>query len=731
MAVTMSAMGGTTPYTWSASGLPPGLAINSVSGVIGGTPSPGSASTYIVTVSVKDSSSPQLSASTAPLSLTINPGSNFLTVDGGTVGQNLQLPLTITLSSGASGGPVTISSSNPGIVTLAARSTDAGSGQIAISPGVGTTTFQVFAFGVGNSGSSVITAHTANFVDGTSTITAAHSAFVLAGPNGTGGSFTTGQGSVTQLTVSAVPLDSSGNAGSPQALAGAQSAIVTLSVGTSSLGTVSPTSITFTGGQNNIGAQFTAGSSMVSSTITANEPAGFSTPAGGANVLSVSISTQLLQCSTVTVGQNLENQATCSLSGPASSTTTVTLTSNDSSKLLLAVNANDPGSVSITRTIPTGGTSTAPFYVYGLGNTGQTSFGATAGGFTATGLVTLAKSGFVLISPFGLGANFPATAGGSPQGITVQTALLDASNNYLDTQAVAGGITASVTVTSSNTTFGTVTSPAVITGSNNTANVQFQALSAGQTVLTAVAPAGYATPTAFASVTATVGQPRMLIDDGNAIGKNLERIGTIILLGAPAPAGGLQVTLQATGSMLLSAAPNGDDAGNSTVVVTIPGGGTSGTYFMYALDNFGTATVTATASAGGFKSGSGTESLTPSGIVIMGPGGQSGLIPFNTALSGGDKPLSILTAQLDASGNFVQPQPLAGSASLTVLTTNSNSATGTVPSTATILPGNTANGTTSVQFHPVAVGSTTIGVAQPFGYTVPIDGTSSLKVNVQ
>jgi hypothetical protein len=726
---TVAAMGGTQPYTWSASGLPPVLTINTVSGLIGGTPSSGSMGTYIVTVTVKDSSTPQLSTST-PLSLTINPGNqNFLTVSGGTVGQNLQLPLTVTLSSGSSGSPVTISSSNPGVVTLAARPTDAGSGQISITPGLGTTTFQVFAFGVANSGSSTITAHTANYVDGTSPITAAPSAFVLAGPNGTGGSFTTGPLSATQLTISAVPLDSSGNPGSPQALAGAQSAVVTLSVGTSALGTVAPTSIAFTGGQNNLGAQFNAGTTAVSSTITANEPAGFSTPAGSANVLSVTISVQNLQCTAVTVGQNFENQTTCALNGPASSDTIVTLTSNDPTKLLLAVNATDPGSISISRTIRTGGTSTPPFYVYGVGNTGQTSFGATAGGLTGTGTVTLAKSGFVLISPFGLGANFPATAGGAPIGITVQTALLDASGNYLDTQAVAGGISASVAVTSSNTSVGTVTSPAVITGANNTATVQFQALSGGTTVLTAVAPGGYTTPASFASVTATVGQPRILIDDGNTIGKNLERIGTIILLGAPAPAGGLQVTLQATGSLLLSSSANGDDAGNSTVVVTIPGGGTSGTYYMYALDSFGTATVAATAA--GFKSGSGTETLTPSGIVIQGPGGQSGLIPFNTPLSGGDKPLSILTAQLDASGNFVQAQPLAGTASLTILTSNSNSATGTVSSTATILPGNTANGTTTVQFHPVAVGSTTITAAQPFGYTVPADGTGSLKINVQ
>jgi hypothetical protein len=48
----MRATGGTTPYTWSATGLPTGLAINSSTGVISG--SVGRAATYTVTVTAVD-----------------------------------------------------------------------------------------------------------------------------------------------------------------------------------------------------------------------------------------------------------------------------------------------------------------------------------------------------------------------------------------------------------------------------------------------------------------------------------------------------------------------------------------------------------------------------------------------------------------------------------------------------------------------------------------------------
>jgi hypothetical protein len=48
----MSASGGTAPYTWAAISLPPGLTINSTSGLISGTPT--TAGSFAVTVTAKD-----------------------------------------------------------------------------------------------------------------------------------------------------------------------------------------------------------------------------------------------------------------------------------------------------------------------------------------------------------------------------------------------------------------------------------------------------------------------------------------------------------------------------------------------------------------------------------------------------------------------------------------------------------------------------------------------------
>jgi len=73
----VTATGGQTPYAWSASGLPNGMAINSTTGAVFGTPTV--AGTFNFTVTVQDSSSPQQTASKV-LSITVVGGTSTLSI---------------------------------------------------------------------------------------------------------------------------------------------------------------------------------------------------------------------------------------------------------------------------------------------------------------------------------------------------------------------------------------------------------------------------------------------------------------------------------------------------------------------------------------------------------------------------------------------------------------------------------------------------------------------------
>ncbi len=73
----VAATGGQTPYSWSATGLPNGMGINSSTGAPFGTPTV--SGTFNVTVTVTDSSSPQKTASKV-LSLSVQPATSALSI---------------------------------------------------------------------------------------------------------------------------------------------------------------------------------------------------------------------------------------------------------------------------------------------------------------------------------------------------------------------------------------------------------------------------------------------------------------------------------------------------------------------------------------------------------------------------------------------------------------------------------------------------------------------------
>ncbi|KAA1417003.1 ExeM/NucH family extracellular endonuclease [Nocardioides humilatus] len=76
---TMAATGGTSPYTWSATGLPTGVSINNLTGEVSGTPSV--TCTCSVSVTATDAASPTPETANESFTFTVNPAPTLTAID--------------------------------------------------------------------------------------------------------------------------------------------------------------------------------------------------------------------------------------------------------------------------------------------------------------------------------------------------------------------------------------------------------------------------------------------------------------------------------------------------------------------------------------------------------------------------------------------------------------------------------------------------------------------------
>jgi type II secretory pathway pseudopilin PulG len=132
---TATATGGTGNYSWSATGLPPGMSIDPTTGAISGTPTTSSA--FTVTVTVTDNASPLVSKSRG-YTLTINAAPSITYVSPCDVKQNKPFSFTLT----AIRGTGTLTWSSPGFPAWG-TTVDAAGNVTGNAPGSGSATFSV------------------------------------------------------------------------------------------------------------------------------------------------------------------------------------------------------------------------------------------------------------------------------------------------------------------------------------------------------------------------------------------------------------------------------------------------------------------------------------------------------------------------------------------------------------------------------------------------------------
>ncbi|HXS96501.1 MAG TPA: PKD domain-containing protein [Candidatus Limnocylindrales bacterium] len=664
--------------------------------------------------------------STAVLTVSL-PTNGIFTVSNVSVGQNLEAQIQVNLSNPVPAGQlnVTLTSSDPSKLLIGSLvSQGPVSGVTVLQFPQGTSSGIAYVQALASSGTVTVTASATGYTSGVGTVTLTPSGFVVTGPVPTVGvaSFPTNVGNTTTLTISAARLNADLSFAEIQGIRGGFTIPVPITSSNTTVGGISPSSVTFTPADTAYVTTFTA-RAVGATLVSVPTPAGFSLPAGGANGITANVSPGGVTAPSITVGKNLEVTGQVTLTGAPSVDTIVTLTSNDPSRLLFGVNGTDGGAPVIpipncTPPVPdpnnackivkirAGQNHTPDIFFYGMDSSASVTYTASVPAFgTATGTVSFQPSGILLEGPFGRGSSFSVATGSAPTTLTVESALLDASRNFVALQSVApvpGVAPVSVNVTSSNASVGAISpSPVSIPAGSAGVTTSFIPGSAGSTTVSVNVPTGFSTPAQFTSLAATVSTAGIAASNDVSLGKFLQFQGNFAL-GAPAPAGGLQVTVSSnnTTSLLISASATA--AGTNAVQIALPGGGFNGNYYLQGLTSSGTATYTV--SAPGYASFTGTVTLTPSGVIVW-----DGVNPSSTVFGSN---VVVSMAQLDATNQYVQVEQLAGG--LPAVQVNIATSTGSITSPLTIPAGSSGVNTVlnAPQFSSPIVTATT-----PPGFT--------------
>ena len=138
-------------------------------------------------------------------------------------------------------------------------------------------------------------------------------------------------------------------------------------------------------------------------TITVQNPPGYTAPTDGSKTVQVTVADGGCLAGNITVGRNLETTMRVGLNGIAPpGGVSMTVTSNDPSKLRFSKTSAGAGAAAITLSLPENAGASPEFSVDGLASSGTATYTAQASGFgQCTGTVTFAPSGIVFANSSG------------------------------------------------------------------------------------------------------------------------------------------------------------------------------------------------------------------------------------------------------------------------------------------------------------------------------------------
>ena len=414
-----------------------------------------------------------------------------------TVGVDLQTTSTVHLE-GVPPSPVdvVVTVANPSIATVSSDPLTAGSGSVAFT-GVSTTGNKTFYVQGRALGATTMSLSATGYNTKTYTVTVNPSGFYIYSSTAFRTTLYSANTTVTLRSARLAPGTLAYAANQP--VRGGLTVNVPLISSNTAVGVVTVSPVVFA---SNVSQAITAFDPLSGglTNLSLTTPAGFSTmPVDQVAVATVEAALVVGQHETI--GKDLQTSSSVSLEATPPSAVDIVVTVGDPSKAVISTSSTAAGSSTITFT-NVGNTAGKTFYVQGLA-VGTTTITATANGYqTSVRTVTIDPSGFVISSP----TSITTTAGAGNTSVQIAASRLNASTlQWVAYQAVRGGFTASVPVTSSNAAAGVVTiSPAVFNGNVAYVTTAFDPLAAGTTVISAEPPSGFSTPTTKRQINATV-----------------------------------------------------------------------------------------------------------------------------------------------------------------------------------------------------------------------------------
>ncbi len=457
--------------------------------------------------------------------------------------------------------------------------------------------------------------------------------------------------------------------------------------------------------------------------------------------VAVTVNAPAITLSNNTVGAGLQVPNSGFLGAANHGGVTVRVTSSQPSVALVSPNASTAGTPFIDVFVPNGSTSFT-WYLQGVeGQTGAPAITASAPGFTdgsATATVVPAALDIIFLNP-------NTTTLTPNNAFQVRLGYANSNNTAMAAEQVlrAGGTVRTATVTNSNAAVGQLffQSGAAQAGTVDIAlqqarspspasagGVEFSALTAGTTTVSATIPGFLALPTATQTVNVTT---PIINVSSVTVGAGLQ-IGSFASLGA-SNHGGTTVRVASNDPSLFLIAPNATTAGSAFIDVPLANGNTGVSFVVQGLEGV-TGSASVTISAPGYTNGVATETVVQPSVDII-------FLPTTIASTAANVAFQVRTGTPDALGNSIsQEQAIrfgGSAATATVSTTNSTAgllvnSLGSGLTVQTVIPIGSArspNGVASggIEFDPLAPGQTAVSVTIP-GFRVIPSSTQSVTI---